>query len=148
MVFVDEPVVYIAARQEDQLFAWTLRRLLEHEAVSCCASWLDLEDLSGISADAAERCLREIDAASALVLLSHRETFRNTTGGNVETGYAIARGKPVIVVGEAQNVFHGLRKVRVVPAHVTVSRLARAIRESTRSVNDDGQAITLEARRD
>jgi nucleoside 2-deoxyribosyltransferase len=58
--------------------------------------------------------LADIDRADAFILLSHSYcsewgfTLAQTSSGgrHVETGFALAKGKPVYVVGEAENIFH------------------------------------------
>ena len=54
--------------------------------------------------------LEDIDAADALVLfLEHPNAGYLSGGRHVETGYAIARGKAIYLVGFAkENVFHAL----------------------------------------
>lgn len=58
--------------------------------------------------------LAEIDRAEALIVVTHSYcsewgfTLAQTSSGgrHVETGYALARGKTVFVVGEPENIFH------------------------------------------
>lgn len=56
--------------------------------------------------------LADIDSSDVLILLTESVAALEaggsaTTGGrHIETGYAIAHGKRVIVVGQAENVFH------------------------------------------
>lgn len=59
---------------------------------------------------------------------------QNTSGGrHVETGYALALKKPVIVVGEPENVFHRLRTITVVPDwHEAVLELSHRLVQLTR----------------
>ena len=57
----------------------------------------------------AETDLIDIEISEALVLFTSAYVGVEGGGGrHVETGYAIARSKPVIVVGEPENVFHRL----------------------------------------
>lgn len=59
--------------------------------------------------------LEDIDAADAVVSF----TFEGGTGGkggrHVEHGYALGRGKRVIVVGARENIFHTLPEVEHYP---------------------------------
>lgn len=69
----------------------------------------DLED--SVVSTHARTDLNDIDRADVLVLFTLRAVqvgiTASTSGGrHVETGYAIARGIPVLVVGEPENVFH------------------------------------------
>lgn len=51
--------------------------------------------------------LEDIDAADALVLVNPRHLHGSGRGGrHVELGYALARGKRVLLVGDRENVFH------------------------------------------
>lgn len=57
--------------------------------------------------------LREIECADVLILFTAAYVGCEGGGGrHVETGYAIAHGVPVIVVGEPENVFHRLGRGR------------------------------------
>lgn len=53
----------------------------------------------------AQRDLRDVGTANYFVLLAGLST---TGGKHVETGWALARGKRVAIVGELENVFHSL----------------------------------------
>jgi nucleoside 2-deoxyribosyltransferase len=59
--------------------------------------------------------LAEVDSADYLIMFSssycqftlHLPLEETISGGrHIETGYALAKGKPVVVVGTAENVFH------------------------------------------
>lgn len=84
--------------------------------------------------------LGDIDRSDLVVLLT--EGAADLVGGNgtsggrhVETGYAIALGKPVVVVGEPENVFHRLgRACTVVPTwHEAVIALSARLVQLTAS---------------
>lgn len=75
--------------------------------------------------------LADIDKADLLVLFTSDTArvgiFSAISGGrHIETGYAIAKGLPVLVVGEPENIFHRLgRAVTVVSDwHEAVLELA------------------------
>lgn len=62
--------------------------------------------------------LRDIDGSDLLVAFTAKAlgTDGGSGGRHVETGYAIAKGMPVLVVGEPENVFHRYpRACSVVP---------------------------------
>lgn len=99
--------------------------------VTCCSSWLT-EDYpihpgttgaaTSLAAEVVERHveqdLDDVDAADVVVVFTAVAVGllpeEAASGGrHVETGYAIARGKPVIVVGEPENIFHRSRLVTV-----------------------------------
>lgn len=106
--------VYIAGRSEDQAAAKTLRERLAQHGIACTSTWLN-----GFISDfrkAALICLTDIARADAVVIVNDEKVHRTGTGGrHVETGIAIATGKPVVVIGARENVFHHLDSVRCVP---------------------------------
>ena len=71
---------------------------------------------------------------------------QNTSGGrHVETGYALALGKPIVVVGEPENVFHriGSKRVTVVPDwHEAVIELSARLVELTASRDITSAAVS------
>lgn len=93
----------------------------------CTASWLDaahtihagtLDTAPDMSDDYAyqhsEDDFADIDRADTFILLTHSycsrwglSPARTSSGGrHVETGYALAKGKPVYIVGQPENIFH------------------------------------------
>lgn len=120
--------VYIAApyAARDHVRAW-LTWLLPRTSLEVTSSWLDADhEIHAGTVDTApdmpdeyayqhsmKDCV-EIYSADALILLTHSFvsqwgfTLAQTTSGgrHIETGYALAIGKPVIVVGEPENIFH------------------------------------------
>jgi nucleoside 2-deoxyribosyltransferase len=80
-------------------------------------------------ADHANTDLREVRDSDVLVLFTAAAVGVEGGGGrHVETGAALALGKPVLVVGEPENVFHrlGPRQVFLVADwHAAVLDLAR-----------------------
>lgn len=63
----------------------------------------------------AETDLIDINLSDVLVLFTSAYVGVEGGGGrHVETGYALAQGKPVIVVGEPENVFHRMLGVHLV----------------------------------
>lgn len=110
--------VYIAAKFQDQAVARDVASHLRVEGIHVNASWLELGN--GHSSDEfrarmATRDLADIDSCDIVVLLPQFATdFSNAdshakaaSGGcHFETGYAFAKGKKLIVVGERRNVFH------------------------------------------
>lgn len=66
---------------------------------------------------AARNDLDDIDGSDIFVVITARECTgleaqRSTSGGrHVETGYALARGISVIVVGDPENIFHRMQLV-------------------------------------
>lgn len=106
--------VYLAARYgrylEMQHYAAQVREA-GHEVIS---SWIDGHD-SQKDSDVnywhlfAERDLSEIDTCDIFLTFSENPKQGFPRGGrHVELGYAIAKGKWVIICGPAENVFHEL----------------------------------------
>ena len=62
---------------------------------------------------AAKRDLEDILEADILILLANLRPRSNKGGRHVEFGFALARGKRVMVVGSRQNLFHYLPNVEV-----------------------------------
>lgn len=67
----------------------------------------DLDDI--------ERCdLLVVFTGNFIEGFGYDAALLHSGGRHVETGYALAKGKPVFVVGEPENVFHRLPQVTVV----------------------------------
>lgn len=121
---------YLAARLGHREEARQLRDKLG--ASDCTSTWLlpshDREAAAGdLSDDQLAWCawldFADIDRAQALVLLRPLSP-EPAAGMHVETGYALARGKPVLVYGYRENLFHYLPQVRAIG---TVAELKRAL---------------------
>ena len=88
-----------------------------------------------VSAHAAQD-MEDIDGSDALVLFTAKSLGVEGGGGrHVETGYALAKGLPVFVVGDPENVFHRLGEPAVTLCGTWTGAL-RALRE----VNGTGRA--------
>lgn len=114
--------VYIAAPFEQRAASLALKEHLVARGIVVTSTWLTDADTASMDAlkkrgpqgllqDARLRCIEDfknIDEADFFILFKPKEWHRKpTTGGHhVETGYAQARGKPVIIFGERENVFH------------------------------------------
>lgn len=121
--------IYIAApyAARDDIRAGLLP-YLEKSGHTVTSSWLqETKELTAGALNAAKdhpdaevhaqawRDLEDVDSAEALVLLTskwitqHYETPKAKTisgGRHIETGYAIAKGRIIIVMGEVENIFH------------------------------------------
>ena len=103
--------VYIAAPGELISDAAGLRSALALEGIKCSARWID-DGVADDSHTAAQGDLDDIDAADVLVALNPEDWRRSGTGGrHVEFGYAVAKGKTIVLVGARTNVFHRLSYV-------------------------------------
>lgn len=106
--------VYLAARYEKKLSLLNLAAALEKDGHQITSRWIQMpkaED-DDTKAEAAQACLDDIDAADCLVLLSENHAEICERGGrHVEVGYALAKGKLIVVIGERENLFHWSRDV-------------------------------------
>ena len=91
------------------------------------------------AAGAAAGDLIDIKSADLLVVFTPRalgypRDCGNSGGRHVETGYALALGKPVLLVGDPENIFHRCgSKVDVVPDwHQALIELAARLVENRR----------------
>jgi nucleoside 2-deoxyribosyltransferase len=114
--------VYIAAPFEQREAAIALKAELVSRGVVVTSTWLtDADSASmdalkkkgpdGLFCDARLRAIEDfknIDEADFFILFKLPAWHRKpTTGGHhVETGYAQAKGKPIIIFGGRENVFH------------------------------------------
>jgi len=111
--------IYIATQKQEN--ARPVRDAIVAAGHVCTASWIDLSGYASIPGTDAQRseaaltCEREVRGAEVLILVSEPDGERVRGGKHVETGMAIALGKPVIVIGTRENVFHWHAAVRVVP---------------------------------
>lgn len=142
------PSVYVASRFEDKDQAREVRAALAAGGVDCTSRWLEQESKTEANEQDRRRFyagmdLEDILSADALVLLDPKETHRTGTGGrHVETGYAIAAGRRVLILGARENVFHSLEQVTV---HETVESLVAAAKEVGRprlALMDEYQRFT------
>jgi nucleoside 2-deoxyribosyltransferase len=144
--------VYLAAPYAARAQVRTYRDELVRVGFSVTSSWLDETHEIGSGTvgaatdlppdDVAAHAsidLYDIDRSDLLVVLTADQSDMvggtGTSGGrHVETGYAIGKGLPVLVVGEPENVFHRLgRACTVVPNwHEAVIELSSRLVENRR----------------
>lgn len=109
---------YLAAR-------FPLRPEMEQYAVAiknsmletqCTASWV-FGGEEGLTRPAiATLDLEDIDRADTFILFTHKYGSKQTGGGRfVELGYAIARDKRIIIIGDYENVFCSYIRAKVYP---------------------------------
>ncbi len=113
------------------------RDVLETKGHLVVSRWIEgnheiSEAQASLSADHADdECRRfaqedvdDLIDADVFLSLSDPANFRTGRGGrHVELGLALAWGKPVILVGERENVFHWLPQVKVVPGFIDAVNL-------------------------
>jgi nucleoside 2-deoxyribosyltransferase len=152
--------VYVAARWDDRDVALELKRTLERNGLIVTSTWLTPHDNQSMDAlkargplrvvaDARERAIKDfedIDASDVLLVYSPKSSHRNGTGGkHVETGYALANGKPVFVLGDRENIFHYhpmARSVGSIREFFTALEIAYTLDVVT-ATYDGGEGTTL-----
>lgn len=119
--------IYLSAQFEDRAVLLDARERLVAEGYHVTSRWLDAPSSTPATALAAEegaasrlagiarQDFEDIDAAELIVVFNPAESCGTGRGGrHVETGYALARGKPVVIVGARGNVFHWLPEIALV----------------------------------
>lgn len=104
--------IYIAAPypMREQAAAWG--RTLQADGHIITAEWLWVDE--DVKTPEAQRSyaikdLAHVDAADAVLLMTGYRGERAYTGGrHVEYGYALAKGKALVVCGGLESVFHHL----------------------------------------
>lgn len=135
--------VYIAAPYVQRAEAQAVMVALEQRGIEITSSWLREHD--ELSDTYAQKDLSDIDRADILLALTPKEWVSQTGGCHVEYGYAIAKGKHLVVLGERKNIFHYLNSAIVVAweppfADLTVdlARLLRSLQPTYESAKLDG----------
>ncbi|MDP6583783.1 MAG: nucleoside 2-deoxyribosyltransferase [Anaerolineales bacterium] len=102
---------YIASKSQAAAREW--KTALEAEEYTIVARWLDEDNFgSGPPYDDEERSQNavkdeeDVRACDALIFRSEPDGGRAAGGKHVETGIAIALGKPVYAIGPKENIFH------------------------------------------
>ena len=117
--------VYLASRHEDRDEIIKIRKQLLKHGIEVTSRWLlgggvlktnIVENEEEGSLRVLRNDLEDIDRADVVVVFSPKKAFGNGTGGrHVEFGYSLAQtitsGKPLILVGFRENVFHWHRDV-------------------------------------
>lgn len=120
--------VYLAARYDQRVELIRVASMLTAVGIGVTSRWLEgtheipgypkamdrfAEFLAGYFAAVD---LVDIDRADAVILFTQGDLGVHVSGGkHVETGYALAKGKRVIVVGPRENVFHYLPHIEHYP---------------------------------
>ena len=131
-------IAYIAAPFKRKREALEVARELEGMGIESNARWLtahpDSDDPVELGRQA-EDDLRDVAAADIFILLNYKGWLMEGQGGkHVETGYALAMGKPVYLVGKRWNVFHYLPHINVVQGPGELAALALGQRTGDETV--------------
>lgn len=106
-------VFYVGGPGELKDMAKAIAQALRDKGHHISSTWHDVEDPE--EEETALRDFSQIEDAEEFILVNPAEWKHNGTGGrHVEFGYALARGKDMIVLGSRTNIFHQIEKVRVI----------------------------------
>jgi nucleoside 2-deoxyribosyltransferase len=110
--------VYLAGRYSRRSELRALIPLLKERNITVQSRWLNetlaldakLSDVSpALCREFAQVDLDDIDAADTLVFFAEDPLVGTPRGGrHVEFGYALAKGKRLVVIGAQENIFHFL----------------------------------------
>lgn len=114
-------LVYLAARYSRRTEIKAFVPLLAENHIKVRSRWLDEtlppeHELSQVtpqsSRNSASDDIEDIEACDTLVLFSEDPTIGVPRGGrHVEFGYALAKGKRIVVIGGQENIFHYLPQI-------------------------------------
>ena len=118
--------VYLASPLEDREEMLILRSMLEMRGVICTSTWLtpadgndsNMASLQNKFHECRCRAIKDVeDILEADVFILNKPKAKHkvpTTGGHhVELGICIGTGKPIILYGDRENVFHYLPQVQL-----------------------------------
>ena len=108
------PSVYLASRFQARAEIADVAQVLRDRGIIVTSRWLEEADVNVLDNPdpvacmaIAERDYEDIDRADVVVVFSPKSRHGTGSGGfHWEGGYAKGQGKPVIVCGERENVFH------------------------------------------
>lgn len=142
--------VYLAAPYASRPTVAAYADELRHIGITVTSSWLaETHEINAGTEKAATALtdeqvaehaatdLREVRESDLLVLFTAASVGVEGGGGrHVETGAALALGKPVVVVGDPENVFHRIGSQATVVAdwHAAAVELARRVIAQRRDV--------------
>ena len=108
--------VYLAGRYSLLKELKEESKKFEAAGIEITSRWLDNKE-DGLSfKDVAMLDIEDVDKADAVVLFSEPYGTMVSGGGrHVEFGYAMGRGKKLVVVGPLENIFHWHPDVNIFP---------------------------------
>ncbi len=134
------PSVYIAAPYPLRDRAQQLRTEIEFAGFPVTSTWIRQPDT--LSDEFARVDLADVSRACVLVAYNPPEYKNAGTGGrHVELGYALALGKPVVLIGEPSNIFHYLSTVQVCAD--SLAEILTALRATVPAVNSARQQFII-----
>lgn len=107
--------VYIAAPWAKKEYAGEIRKQCQDAGIDVTSGWIDFpgdsHDVEVLKTEA-KNDWNDVVRAEGFFLLNLQKRGEETSGKAVETGLALAYGKPIFMVGERSNVFQYLSQVR------------------------------------
>lgn len=101
--------VYLASRFENQHEMRQWKVALEAIGIEVTSRWISGEHNNILPIVAATQDLRDLDDADFILFHNPKELHGHGRGGrHVEYGYALAKSKGIIIVGEHENVFNSI----------------------------------------
>ena len=101
--------IYVAGPFSERHRLGQVRDELRFRSFAVTSRWLDPEWTKFKDADTAVIDLEDLEAADMVLAFTEQESTRG--GMMVEIGYALASGKPVVVIGPRRNNFLHLANV-------------------------------------
>jgi hypothetical protein len=138
--------IYIASRNQEA--GQRLRALVQSLGHQVTSRWLDEAQYTGIPAEQQEKVraaienLEDVQSADLLILRAEPDGSFVPGGKHVETGAALAWGKPVLVLGRPENVFHWHPLVTIVDEGGLIEYLRGNGADSQRAGVPDKQECT------
>lgn len=108
--------VYLAARFPRRPEMIVCREQLAKVGIEVTSRWLDTEVSEDDGKKRRENAimdLEDIDRSDCLIMFSDPPGTPNKGGRHTEFGVALALGKQIMIVGEAENVFHSLGEPQI-----------------------------------
>jgi hypothetical protein len=115
--------LYIASKHQDKAAALMAELVADGHEITARWITLDTKFSNGVESytDSERRALALMDeedvraAVDGLVLIAEPPEINVPGGKHVETGIALALGRPVFVVGRRENIFHWHPSVNIFP---------------------------------
>lgn len=103
---------YIAALYSEMKNAKYVAECIEASGHECTSRWINGDEEDMFTHDAAQMDLDDIDSADTIILLTlPKGTLYKGGGRQVEFGYALAKNKNMIVLGDKEHIFCHLKRI-------------------------------------
>jgi nucleoside 2-deoxyribosyltransferase len=135
---VREFKVFIAGWFDARPIMNELASILESEGFVISSRWIqtakDVPDFYGLHDSTLKRAaykdIEDIDASDLVILVNPKRHHGHGRGGrHWEMGYAYAKGKPIIIVGEPENIYHFLDDVTKISMGTPLDRFVDIVKK-------------------